>query len=293
MQNSYTFIVNANSNSGRAATTIKRATLLIRNRFPDASILFTSEPTKLTQWAAEAATHSNIVVACGGDGTMQSVARGLLNTSAIMGVIPIGSGNDFAKAMGLPTHQNIAYYLDMLLQHRMRQVDVPTVNGEAFINTLGIGFDGLTNLYASQFSFLKGALKYTIAGLKAFLTAKTFSLHSWVGEEETFQDVWLVAIANGSVEGGRYIISPQSSNHDGKLELIVVPSFNRLKLGWAFIQLSLGKPLTSPYRQLSEVQQVRIATSTAQPIHLDGENGPYTKDFEISISPTKLKVIGA
>lgn len=266
---------------------------MIRHRFPDAKIIFTSDPTKLTQWAADAASQSDIVVACGGDGTMQSVARGLLNTPAIMGIVPIGSGNDFAKAMGLKTHQNIAYYLDILLHHRVHLVDVPTVNGEVFINTLGIGFDGLTNLYASQFSFLKGVLKYTIAGLKAFLTAKTFGVHTWVGTQETFQDVWLVAIANGSVEGGRYIISPSSSNRDGKLELVVVPSFHRLKLGWAFIKLSVGKPLTPSYRQLSEIQHVRITTTTAQPIHLDGENGPYTKDFEISISPIKLKVIGA
>jgi diacylglycerol kinase (ATP) len=203
-------------------------------------IIYIEDPKDLISISNNVAKQSNVVIACGGDGTAQSVARGVFGSSALLALIPIGSGNDFAKAIGLKTKQSLKYYLEIILQGQLLEVDVPFINDELFLNTAGIGFDGSTNFYASKMNLLKGSIKYTAAGIKAFLSTKPFEVVMNIDGVNHIEKVWLFAIANGAVEGGKYIISPKSINTDGKLELVVVPAYSRIKLAVAFLLLSLG-----------------------------------------------------
>ena len=209
-----------------------------------------------------------------------------------MGLIPIGSGNDFAKSIGLKTVQPVGYYLDVVLKQQVLSVDVPIINDRIFINTAGIGFDGLTNYYASEFKSLKGMMKYTVAGIKAFFTAQPVRVYGIIDDSEFDQKVWLIAFANGAVEGGKYIISPESSNSDGILELVVVPAYNRLKLGLAFILLSLGKSLSSDYSNVISLKRAILEIAEHHHIHLDGENGISSNKYTIELSKDTLSVIG-
>jgi diacylglycerol kinase (ATP) len=288
----YTLLVNCRSNSSRAEEYIKASESLIYKKLPDCEIKYISSPIELTTEAARSALSSSVVIACGGDGTAQSVARGVHCSNAVMGLIPVGSGNDFAKAIGLKPRQSIEYYLEVILQHQLINIDIPVINGQVFINTTGIGFDGLTNYYASQFNFLKGMMKYTLSGLKAFFTAQPVRIYGTVDESDFDQRVWLIAIANGAVEGGKYLISPKSLNSDGVLEMVVVPAYSRLKLGMAFILLSFGRSLSAEYSEVISFEKAEFKITELHYIHLDGENGPSSNKYKIELSKDMLSVIG-
>lgn len=288
----YTLLVNCRSNSSRAEEYIKASESLIYKKLPDCEIKYISSPIELTTEAARSALSSSVVIACGGDGTAQSVARGVHCSNAVMGLIPVGSGNDFAKAIGLKPRQSIEYYLEVILQHQLINIDIPVINGQIFINTTGIGFDGLTNYYASQFNFLKGMMKYTLSGLKAFFTAQPVRIYGTVDESDFDQRVWLIAIANGAVEGGKYLISPKSLNSDGVLEMVLVPAYSRLKLGVAFILLSFGRSLSAEYSEVISFEKAEFKITDLHYIHLDGENGPSSNKYKIELSKDMLSVIG-
>lgn len=290
---SYTLIVNTRSNSSRAEYYIRSKETLIHNKLPKCEIIYVSKPDDLISKSSFAAQSSSVVIACGGDGTAQSVVRGIYSSNAIFGLIPIGSGNDFAKSIGLKTKQSLEYYLEIILKKQIIEVDVPVINNAIFINTVGIGFDGLTNYYASKFKNLKGALKYTLAGLKAFFTATPLHIAGTIDDAEFNEHVWLVAPANGAIEGGKYLISPKSINTDGTLDLVIVPAYNRLKLGWAFILLSCGKRLPSSFSHVVSFKGASLSINKDHFIHLDGEVGLSSTTYQIDLLKKRLKVIGS
>lgn len=289
---SYTLIVNARSNSLRAEKIIRASESLIHQTLANCEIIYVSEPDELIALSSKTAKSSTVVIACGGDGTAQSVARGIYGSKALMGLIPIGSGNDFAKAIGLKTRQSVEYYLNVIIQQQVIQVDMPVINNQVFINTAGIGFDGLTNYYASQFSSLKGMMKYTVAGLKAFFTAQSFQIEGVIDAQKWNERVWLIAVANGAIEGGKYLISPKSVNSDGILDLVIVPAYSRLKLGIAFILLSLGKSLPSSFSEVVTFEKASLNIQEKHFIHLDGEVGNSSSKYKIEFKNKSLPVIG-
>ncbi|MBR9918744.1 hypothetical protein GYB29_13965 [bacterium] len=288
----YTLIVNCKSNSSRAEEYIRSSENLIYKKLSNCKIKYISSPNQLLKEASLSAQDSSIVIACGGDGTAQSIARGVHCSNTLMGLIPVGSGNDFAKSIGLKTNQPVEYYLDVILKQQVVSVDVPVINDQIFINTAGIGFDGLTNYYASVFKSLKGSVKYTFAGLKAFLNAKPLVVSGTIDGSHFDRKVWLIAVANGAVEGGKYLISPNSINSDRLLELVIVPAYNRLKLGLAFILLSLGRAIPHTFSEVITFKEVSLKIAYSHFIHLDGEIGESSSDYEIKLKSECLNVLG-
>ncbi|WP_235603682.1 diacylglycerol/lipid kinase family protein [Balneola sp. EhC07] len=288
----YTLLVNCKSNSSRAENFIRLSEDIIRKKLPGCEIKYISSPDQLLKEASLSAQNSSAVIACGGDGTAQSIARGVHGSNALMGLIPVGSGNDFAKSIGLKTKKSIEYYLDVILKQQVISVDVPVINDQIFINTAGIGFDGLTNYYASGFKSLKGTMKYTFAGLKAFLNAKPFVVSGTIDGSSFNRKVWLIAVANGAVEGGKYLISPNSINSDRLLELVIVPAYNRLKLGLAFILLSLGRAIPDTFSEVITFKEASLKIADSHFIHLDGEIGESSSDYGIKLKSEYLNVLG-
>ena len=289
---SYTLIVNSRSNSSRSEQVIRSSEKLIKDTLQNCTIVYVDDPSKLIAESSKAASATNVVIACGGDGTVQSVARGISGSNTTMGIVPLGSGNDFAKSVGLRTKQSLKYYLDIIVNDDKIEVDLPTLNRDIFLNTCGVGFDGLTSFYASEMKLLKGSIKYTYAGFKAFLTAKPFEIALNLDGKESVENVWLFAIANGAIEGGKYIISPNSINTDGLLELVTVPAYSKIKLVVAFILLSLRRPLPDGFSDVKSFKNASIKTKEKQHIHLDGEIGIPTIEYSINLKSNKLRVIG-
>lgn len=289
---SFCFIVNEHSNSGRAGKIFRINAALVDTHFPDATVYYISNLNTMEAMVSDCSKRYDVLVACGGDGTVHTVAKACWLASKTLGVIPLGSGNDFAKTILPGSKLKFKEYLLILKSAAIRRVDVPLINGNPFFNTLGIGFDGLTNLYASNTPYLNGNLKYVYSGLKTFIKAKPFAARISDDQIDIECDCWMLVIANGAVEGGKYKLSPGSINNDGKIEIIVVEAYSRLKLLFAFLLLTLGSTLPGRFSKLYTLDgSCKIEVKNSQILHFDGETGRTLLANNIQISPHKLYVI--
>lgn len=176
----YAFVLNPAAQNGRAGRRRAALDAALRAEGVAFTLAETSGPGHATRLAREAAAEADIVVAVGGDGTIQEVARGLYGTGAVMGMLPLGTGNDFAHALGMPDALGPA--VQALLQARPHAVDLGRVRwheqadaGDAprealFTNCLGAGFDGLAALGVERFKFLGGRAAYLASVLRALWT---------------------------------------------------------------------------------------------------------------------------
>ncbi|MGN8226524.1 diacylglycerol/lipid kinase family protein [Gracilimonas sp. BCB1] len=291
---SYCFIINCASNAFRAEAFFRNKESELKARFPGTSCIYISKDDSITEIARQKAEEHTHIIACGGDGTVNRVANGLVGSNCILGVIPLGSGNDFAQSIGLDHvfDRNV----EALSREEITRVDVVSSDWGYFLNTFGIGVDGLTNYYASKSGFKSGFLRYFMGGLKALIKSKPLRTKISISGQtnDIEQEVWMVAVANGKSEGGKYQISPSSINSDGKVELIVVKSVTRVRLIYEFLKLSFGfsfnKQMVDEY---SFTDSVSISTEHVLKAHADGEQVPENDHHTFKVLPGALKVITA
>ena len=283
-------MVNPFSDSGRTGKFINQSESLIRSKLQDVDFYYISEDESLPEIAHSKSAEYEVVIACGGDGTASNVAKGLLNTDAILGVLPTGSGNDFAKMLGMV--HSFKKNLDSLKRLEIKLVDAVKVNDSTFINTMGLGFDGLTSALAAQSLFTRGNIRYIVAGLKAIFIAKPFYITANIknGTAITTQ-TWVAIIANGKWEGGKYLVSPLSNHSDGELELLISKKISLLRLSFEFLKLSIGFKISESVFETHHLKECAIDTSEPVFVHMDGEVYPKENRFSIQIIPSSLKVI--
>jgi YegS/Rv2252/BmrU family lipid kinase len=244
--------------------------------------------------AREKSVEHSHIIACGGDGTVNRVANGLIGSTCKLGVIPLGSGNDFAQSIGLSS--NFDKNIQVLLQEDTIWVDAIRSEWGYFLNTFGIGVDGLTNYYASKSVFKSSFLRYFLGGLKALLKSGPVRAKiSISGSDEALeQRVWMIAVANGKSEGGRYKISPSSVNTDGVAELIAVKAVSRIRLIIEFLKLSFGFSFNRQIiNEYSFTDAVTISTDCVLKSHADGEQVQESDHHEFEILPAALQIIAA
>lgn len=281
-------IVNKASNSGRSLDIIHAHLPLIKEILEKVEIYPVEKHESISDVVRSKAQHFDVIVACGGDGTIRKAAIGIRDQDALLGLLPLGSGNDFAKMLGLK--KSFERNLTILKQAQVITCDIVQVNNTQFINTLGIGFDGYTN-YLSSKSAIKGSFKYVIAGLRALLTANLFNATITINNvSEKFESMMLI-VANGKWEGGKYLVSPESLINDGELELIILNKISKAALAYEFIRLSIGRPLSTDLITLKRCSKAEIHLSKRVYVHADGEVEPRESTFQLSIIPNSFNVI--
>lgn len=269
----YCFIINCASNSKKAESFFRSKEALLRKAFPDSAYIYVGKHDSIRDIVKEKSQAYSHIIACGGDGTVNQTAQGLYGTNCTFGVLPLGSGNDFAQSAGIPLKFDKAF--SVLVSGKSKPIDVITYSNGLFLNTCGIGLDGLTNFYASRSTFKTGFMRYFSSGLKALIAAKPFitSIVISVSNQQIERKVWMMTIANGPTEGGRYRISPSSENSDGRAELVVVKDISRFRLFVEFMKLSLGLPFSESVADtFTFTNTIQIRTENPQKVHMDGEN---------------------
>jgi len=264
--------MNCASNSFRVASFFKSKEEQITQIFGNTEFVYIQKDDSIVDIVREKAKKYSHIIACGGDGTVNRVANGILGSEAILGVLPLGSGNDFAQSIGLK--KQFQENLSILKKGKTRSTDIIEIENGYFVNTFGVGVDGLTNFYASKSRFKKGALKYFSGGLIALFKSSPFkaSLKIDGSQVELKGKCWMIAVANGKTEGGRYKISPRSLNYDGKVEVIVVKAVPRIKLIIAFLKLSFGFEFNDALVNRFHLHKnCTIQTDTLLKCHADGE----------------------
>jgi len=252
--------------------------------------IWTSESSEHMLRLAEKAAMSSveIVVAAGGDGTVNAVASMLVNTDKKLYVFPLGSGNGFAR------HFNIPVSLSKSIQalsnkHLLSEIDCAKVNNHHFTNVAGVGFDAhISQLFANNTK--RGFWGY----FKAII--KELNYKPKVYKVETLEETWegsafLISVANCTQWGNNVFIAPMANPKDGKLDLVVLKNFNLFQVPAILYQLLTKKVKTGTYFKTITSSQISISCQSHEPIHTDGEALNSYKELDYRVEG-KLNVIG-
>lgn len=225
---------------------------------------------ELARYAAGAGF--DVVIACGGDGTFSQVVTGLLDTGVPAALIPSGTGNDFARAAGIPIDPGEA--ARAIITGRPRPVDLLEVNGgEAWaVNIIGVGFDAaVAERTNRRLRFLGGKTAYIMAVVRELVHYRPSHVRLTVDGETWKGEAMLVAIANSSSYGGGMLIAPQASFADGLADVVLVEKLSRLEFIRCFPMVFRGAHLRHPKVKHWRGREISIKTDEPQPALVDGD----------------------
>jgi diacylglycerol kinase (ATP) len=253
----------------------------------------TREPGHATELAREAVeSHADLVIAVGGDGTVNEVGRGLLGTGAALGIVPVGSGNGLARALRLPLRPDRA--LAALEAGVRRPIDVGRLNGAPFLNVAGTGFDAAVGAAFHRdggSGRRRGFLGYARLSLREVFRYRARPLV--VEAEGARLDVrpFLVTFANGPQYGSGAVINPGARLDDGRLEVVVFDDPTALGVLAAAPRMFLGGiERVTRYRRLS-VSRVTLVAEAPLPIHCDGDPAESATRLEVEVLPRALDLV--
>lgn len=230
------------------------------------------------------------VVAIGGDGTINEIAKGLLYTQVPLGIIPKGSANGFAREFGIPLDPRKA--CAALLQSKTLSIDVGRINEDLFFGVAGVGFDARVS-YAynrSRKEGRRGKILYFALGIKEYFSYIPSAITLRFDHEEHHFSPFLIAIANSKKYGIGAVISPKAVVNDGRLNLSIVhraPFYQYLR---HFPKLFTGTLDRAPFFENILVKEAAITLMKEMPFHIDGEFRFGGKKLLIKIEPGSLKV---
>lgn len=230
----------------------------------------------------------DIIVAVGGDGTVNEVATALVDTSTSMAVVPLGSGNGFARYLDISTQASKAIL--QLNTSRSTQFDTGLLNQKAFFNVSGVGFDGqISKIFAEQLR--RGYMTYARCVMEEFQTYAPKKFRYELNGQMIEEDYFLIAFANTTQYGNNAIIAPQAKANDGLLDIVLVRPFPPIHLP-AFTMMALFSNLhRSPYVKIIKTQSFSLDNEEEAPIHIDGEFLNHDKLIEVRIKPKSLHVM--
>ena len=239
---------------------------------------------------------SQIIVA-GGDGSVHEAVNGIMRSAhaAALGVVPLGTGNDFAKACGIPLnwHDAAALLADRIRSEpTQRFVDIGQMNERYFANGAGIGFDAKVNHIAKSIHWPIGDLVYLVAVFRAMWDGViTPELEIRTADHCHSGPLTLANISNGAWVGGIFHIAPMAKNDDGELDLICAAPVSRLRILALLPALMQGSHIQQPEISHSLIQHCDILARSPVPSHLDGEVQPLQTRFHIEVLQSALQLL--
>lgn len=257
----------------------------------DAELAVTEGPGHATALAREAAVAGcEVVVAVGGDGTMNEVAQGLLATPAALALVPCGSGNGLALHLGLPRTPLAALRLAVGADARTVAVDTGVANGRPFFNAMGLGLDAEVS---RRFNRLvrRGLPAYVRVALSALRALRPERCLITAGPRCEEIAVLLIAVANSDQYGNHARIAPGARVDDGRLDLVAVRAGSWARRAALAPRLFLGNLDRSPL--VTRLSGPRFVVDRVAPglIHTDGETHATGARVEIAVRPQSLRMI--
>jgi diacylglycerol kinase (ATP) len=290
--------LNPTAGRGRAGRRQQRILKLIRGSGAPVELHTSDDVGDLeSRVLAEVDGGAERILVAGGDGSVYEAVNGILasNRSASLGLVPTGTGNDFAKACGIPLNWEHAA---KLLADRLSvgqdgpTIDVGIMNDRYFANGAGIGFDAKVTHLARSYRLPIGDLVYLLAIFRAMLDGiATPQLEIRADDFSWDGPATLAAISNGPWLGGMFHIAPMASNSDGKLELLVADPVTRRRIVSLLPKLMSGKHMQEPEIHHTRVTHLTVKAAEPLPSHLDGEVQPLQQHFDIRLLPGALRLL--
>lgn len=248
----------------------------------------TEAPGHATSLAADAVKEGfDMVLAAGGDGTVNEIASTLSNTPVTLGIIPLGSGNGLARSLGIP--QDVGEALKIIAAQHETRCDRGLVNGLPFYCTFGVGFDAAVS---EKFASMKrrGRITYVRSVFREFLNYQSQPYAISIDGNVITERAFLIAACNASQYGNNAYIAPQADLSDGLLDLIVVHD------GSALSTVKVGMDLLSGYIDRNtrieafKISSAKISRLSPGPVHLDGDPMTLGTTLDINCQPSALSV---
>lgn len=252
--------------------------------------------TVITQYAGHATEIANrakadgtdVVVAVGGDGTVNEVARAIVHSDTALGIMPCGSGNGLARHLLLP--MNLRRSIDIINECQIRDLDYGVINGYPFFCTCGMGFDAFVSMKFAE-AGKRGPITYVENVLREGLKYKpeTYILQD---ENGTIKyKAFLISCANASQYGNNAYIAPQASMSDGLLDVIIMEPFDVIEAPQISIDM-FNKTLNKNSKiKTFRCRKLHVHRSKPGVIHYDGDPVMTGEDIDIELKPKGVKMI--
>lgn len=270
-------ILNPSSGREQAADAAEGIVDRLRARYGDVRVVVTGGDGDATRAARSAAADgcSRIVVA-GGDGTLNEALNGVAAASALdgmyFGILPLGTGNDFAAALGIPAELDAA--LDVLLTERTLRVDVGVVNGRCFLNTSGGGYIAEVSVaVTTQLKSIAGRLAYLIGGAQALIEYDPIrvTITADPGEVRLGVRLYAFAVCNSPLIGGGRLIAPSAIIDDGLLDVCLIEGMSSVEFVALARKVAQGDHVNDPRVRYLQASSIVIEFDRDALINTDGE----------------------
>ncbi len=284
-------ILNPNAGHGRAADDEAAAMQALTDLGAEFDLVKTSGPGDAIAIARAAAEQGyDVVCAMGGDGTVNEVINGIAGTGATLAVIPVGTGNDFASALGVPKG-DVAAACRILARGQKRPMDLCRVNERYFASSFGAGFDArVTKAANERFKRYGGIWTYIFAVMSVIWSFRPSPMRITVDGREIAASPLLIAVTNWKSYGGGMYICPGAEIDDGLFDVCIVDNVPILKFLYSFPRVIRGAHVGMREVEMLRARSVHIACSRVETYHVDGEVFE-ADDMELALVPGGIDVV--
>jgi diacylglycerol kinase (ATP) len=233
-------------------------------------------------------TDTDVVVAVGGDGTINKIASVLINTDLALGIIPMGSGNGIARHLGIPINPEKA--IGVLKTGNIINIDVCKMNKKYYVTTAGVGFDAYVSRLFHE-SAKRGFITYILISLRALFSYKQKKYTLQMGGEKIKEKAFLITFANASQWGNNVFIAPDASLHDGMLDVVIIKKpdfFNIFTVSYKLLNKTINN---SRFVKTIRTNDITLIRKKKGEVHYDGESDVMKKKIRFQVIPDALKVI--
>ncbi len=289
MKKKIIFIMNPISGTGNKSSIPSLISSTLNKELFDYEIRLTERAGHASEIAKEARdNHADIVVAVGGDGTVNEVARSLVHSDTALGILPCGSGNGLARHLLLP--MNLRKSLEVINQCEIHDLDYGVINDYPFFCTCGMGFDAFVSMKFAE-SGKRGPISYAENILREGLKYKpeTYTLEDETGTKQ--YKAFLISCANASQYGNNAYIAPQASMSDGLMDVVIMEPFDVLEAPQvSFDMFNKTLDMNSKIKSF-KCKKLHITRSKPGVIHYDGDPVMTGSEIDVHLEEKGIKVV--
>lgn len=289
MKKKIVFIMNPISGTGSKEAVPHLIESTLDKELFDYEIRMTERAGHASEIASEARDrHVDIVVAVGGDGTVNEIARSIVHSDTALGILPCGSGNGLARHLLLP--MNLRKCLEVINQGEIHDLDYGVINGYPFFCTCGMGFDAFISQKFAE-AGKRGPITYAENILREGLKYKpeTYVLEDESGTHK--YKAFLISCANASQYGNNAYIAPQASMSDGLLDVVIMEPFDVFEAPQVSIDM-FNKTLDRNSKiKTFRCRKLHIHRNSPGVIHYDGDPVTTGEDIDVELQPKGIKII--
>jgi diacylglycerol kinase (ATP) len=282
-----------NTHARRGAKQFDQAVASLKNAgiTPGRTVAVDDPDTLLPNIRAAIAAGFRTIIVGGGDGTLSGVMEPFAKQPITLGILPLGTGNDLARTLGISLDLDGA--ARVIADGQIAQIDLGCANGKLFINTLSMGVsDDVARAATRRLKRALGFFAYGVAALKVVPFHHDFRVHIEAAEKVSDVMTHQLVVANGTYVGEHIKAGPDASNNDGRLVVFTLEGRSRYQLIRGAWSVAVGRHATDPKNHYFETTRLTIRTEPPQAITLDGEHGGETP-AEITVIPKALRVFAS